>query len=459
MSDKISPSLAVERNGMLRGVLANASVLLAGKSVTAVLSLGYMALAARALGIEQFGVLILIHAYAQTVGEICKFQSWQAIIHYGTAPLREGRGAAFRHLLRFSLLLDLISAVAGTLIGVAGAALLGSWLGWTSAATPAATLYATSIAFMVMATPIGVLRLFDRFDLMAAQGNVGALVRLVGAGLALLFGGDLIVFLAVWYAASVMTCCALFGSAWWQLRRRGHLGPTQRSEGGLTSGFPGLWRFVWTTNFNSTLNIGSKQLTVLLIGAMLGPREAALFRVARQFGDAIAKPARLLVPALYPELAHLWSSGKLGDLRRLVLQVGTIAGIVALLLVSAVLVAGGPALRLVMGPDFAEGAEIMAWVVAAAAVGVAGLPFEPLLISVGEASSALLIRAVTIALYLPAALILVDRLGLVGAGIGILGGALVLFASQFWAVLRWHRANSGPDRPARTGATPGEGGP
>src|SRR5690606_7662942 len=150
---------------------------------------------------------------------------------------------------------------------------------------------------------------------------------------------------------------------------------------------------------------------------------------------------------------------KLGDLRRLVLQVGTIAGIVALLLVSAVLVAGGPALRLVMGPDFAEGAEIMAWVVAAAAVGGAGLPVEPLLVSVGAACSAPLTRAVTVAVYLAAALILVDRPGLVRAGVGILGGAGVVFASQFWAVLRWHRAKSGPDRPSRTAAAPGEGGP
>lgn len=447
MHDELAPSPAAARGGMLRRVLTNASVLLAGKSVTAILSLGYMALAARALGIEQFGILILIHAYAQTVGDICKFQSWQAIIHYGTAPLRERRIADFRRLLRFSLLLDLLSAVAGALIGVAGAAFLGPWLGWSAEAMPAAVLYATSIAFLVAATPTGVLRLVDRFDLMAAHGNVGALVRLLGAGAAFVLGGDLTVFLAVWYGASVLTCCALFGSAWWQLRRRGCLDPmeppAEPALKGLTAGFPGLWKFVWATNLNSTLNIGFRQLTVLVIGAMLGPREAALFRVARQISDAIAKPTRLLVPALYPELAQLWSSRRLVDLRRLVLQIGAIAGGAAVLLVSLVLLAAAPALRVIMGPDFVQGADIMVWLVTAAAVGVAGLPFEPLLISVGEASAALLIRAATMILYLPALLLLVDRYGVEGAGIGILGGALLLFASQFVAVLRWNRSASG----------------
>ncbi|BBK30441.1 O-antigen/teichoic acid export membrane protein [Stella humosa] len=451
-----APSLAVARRGMLRGVLANASVLLAGKSVGAVLSLAYMALAARTLGIEQFGVLILIHAFAQTVSEISKFQSWQAIIHYGTVPLREGRLGDFRRLLRFSLRLDLYSAIAGMLLGVAGAAWLGPWLGWTPAAVPAAMLYTTSVAFMVAATPTGVLRLVDRFDLMAVQGNVASLVRLVGAGFAFVLGGDLLVFLAVWYGASLLSCATLFGCAWQQLGRRGWLAAMPAGGPRGAAGFPGLWKFVWTTNLNSTLNIGFKQLTVLMIGAMLGAREAALFRVARQVGDAIAKPARLLVPALYPELADLWASRKLGDLRRLVFQVGVIAAVVALVLVSAVLLTAAPALRLVMGPEFEAGAAIMVWVVAAAAVGVAALPFEPLLISVGEASAALVIRAVTIALYLPAALFLVDRYGLTGAGAGILGGALLLFACQFAAVLRWHHGQSGGGRGRPRAAGPGE---
>ncbi|BBK41106.1 teichoic acid transporter [Allostella vacuolata] len=437
---------------MLRGVLANASVLLAGKSVAAVLTLAHTALAARALGIEQFGVLILIHAYAQTIGDICKFQSWQAIIHYGTGPLRDGRLGDFGRLLRFSLRLDLLSAVAGTLIGVAGAAYLGRWLGWPADSLPAAMLYATSVAFTVMATPTGVLRLVDRFDLMAVQSNVAALVRLVGAVAVFASGGGLGAFLAVWYAASVAAWIALFGSAWWQLRRRGYLAPVERAPDGLGGGFPGLWKFVWITNFNTTINIGFKQLTVLLIGAMLGPREAALFRVARQVGDAIAKPARLLIPALYPELAQLWSSGKVADLRRLVLQVGLIAGGVAILLVAVVLAAGGPLLRVVMGPGFAEGAAIMAWLVAAAAVGVAALPFEPLLISVGHASSALVIRIVTIILYLPAALVLVDRYALLGAGIAVLAGAVMLFFGQFIAVLRWNRAT--PRTPREPEAVP-----
>ncbi len=84
------------RDGVLRRVLANTGVLLGGRAVNAVLSLGYMALAARSLGIGAFGVLVLINTFAQFVSDVAKFQAWQTILHFGAAPLAEGRRADFQ---------------------------------------------------------------------------------------------------------------------------------------------------------------------------------------------------------------------------------------------------------------------------------------------------------------------------------------------------------------------------
>ncbi len=37
------------------------------------------------------GVLVLINAFAQFLGEVAKFQSWQTILQYGAAPFAESR--------------------------------------------------------------------------------------------------------------------------------------------------------------------------------------------------------------------------------------------------------------------------------------------------------------------------------------------------------------------------------
>ena len=86
-----------------------------------------------------------------------------------------------------------------------------------------AALYATSTFFMVTATPIGLLRLFDRFDLLARRDALGAAVRLAGAALAAAFGGGLPAFLGAWYAAVALGGLALIAGAWTELRRRGLL--------------------------------------------------------------------------------------------------------------------------------------------------------------------------------------------------------------------------------------------
>src|SRR5262252_7369776 len=103
---------------ILRRVLANAGMLLGGRSVNAVVGLGYIALAARALGATEMGVLVLIQSFAEFLGEVVKFQSWQTLLHFGSRPLGEDRRADFQQVLRLTALLDLGSTLLGIAVGV-----------------------------------------------------------------------------------------------------------------------------------------------------------------------------------------------------------------------------------------------------------------------------------------------------------------------------------------------------
>ena len=56
------------------------------------------------------------------------------------------------------------------------------------------------------------------------------------------------------------------------------------------------WRFVWSTNLSGSLNVGSKQVLILLIGAIEG-ETAGGYRVASQLGQALVCANR--VQAIY----------------------------------------------------------------------------------------------------------------------------------------------------------------
>ena len=447
----VSASQANEIAGVrpiLRRVLSNAGLLLGGRTVNAVIGLGYVALAARALGAAELGVLVLIQAFAEFLGEVVKFQSWQTLLHFGARPLAEGRKTDFQQVLRLTLALDVGSTLIGLAVGVVGALAFAGVLGWSTEQAPAAALAMVSIAFMVSATPVGLLRLFDRFDVMARQAALISVLRTGGAAVAFALGSGMEGFLFAWVLGTIGSWLYLAGAAFAELRRRELLeGFTWR--GPLAKGLPGAWRFAWNTNLTATLDVAFTSVTTLMVGALVGPAQAAFWRVGRQVADAAAKPAKLLTPALYPELARLRADDRHDAMWRLVKQVGLLAGGVGLLLLGLAVVAGKPLLTLILGDGFAPAAGVMIWQVGAAVIGILALPLEPMLISLGNPGAAVRVRLVVSIAFLAALPVLVDQFGVTGAGAGLVGAAALLAVGMLLFILRenGNRRASAPTAP------------
>jgi O-antigen/teichoic acid export membrane protein len=411
-------------SNVLKRVLANAGTLLGGRTVNALVGLAYIAMTARGLGAVQMGMLVLINAYAQFLGDVAKFQSWQTVLQYGAKPMLEDDRPRFQQVLRFSMLLDLIGAAVGVALGVGGALLLGSAFGWPKELAPAAALYALSIAMMTSATSVGLLRLFDRFRFLAAEQAVSSAVRLAGCAVCFFFHASIGWFLAAWAAGTVASFLYVLGVAWWDLARRKLLQGFTLA-GPLSEGLPGAWRFAWATNFNGSLDTAFTHVITLVVGAVLGPAQAALWRVGRQVADGMAKPAKLLVPALYPELAKLKATGGEKEMHKLAGQIGVMGGAVAGVLLLLCVLFGGPLLTLVMGKPFA-----------AAAIGMLALPLEPMLVSMNKAGFALRVRGVVCAIYLVALVPVIRALGLTGAGAALVAAAAAMALGMFWALRR-----------------------
>lgn len=425
---------------VLGRVLANAAVLLGGRVANAVMGLAAIALTARALGLTSFGVLILIHAFAQFLGETVKFQSWQTVLHYGARPLAEGRPADFGKVLRFTLALDAIGAIVGVAVGLIATLAFGDRLGLSPEHRPAAALYVLSVAFMVSATPMGLLRLLDRFDVLARQTALVALVRLIGCGIGFVTAASMPVFLVFWAAGVVAGFVYIAWAAWSELKARGLLSGLTWRGGPLTEGMPGAWRFAWSTNLSATVDVAFTHVITLALGALVGPAQAALWRIGRQVADAIAKPARLLTASLYPELARLHAGeGGQAGMWRLARVIGLLAGVLGVALMGLTLGGGEWLLRITMGPQFTQAATLMTWQVGAAVIGLVALPFEPMLVSLGRAGTALWVRLLVCVAYLALLGPVVTRFGALGAAVALVIASALMALGMFVCVFHNRR--------------------
>ena len=420
---------------LLGQVLANAGVMLTGRAANAVISLAYLAAAARMLGVRDVGVLILINAFALLVGELIKFNSWQTILHFGAAPLEAGRRTDLQQVVRFTVVTDLVSGLAGVAVAVIATLAVGDRLGWGGEHAVGAALYSLSILFMTPAAPLGLLRLFNRFDLLAVQTPVCSAVRLGGSALALVAGVSLNLFLAVWALGTVISFIYVVVVCIREMARRDML-EGFRWRGPLAQGLPGAWRFAWATNLSGSADTAFTHGVTLVVGAVVGPAAAALWRIGRQVADAMVKPAKLLIPALYPELARLHVTDGEGAMRRLALQVGLVGGAVATVLLAVSAVAGKPLLVFVLGESFGAGAGVMTWQVAAGVIGIWALPLEPMLVSLGRPGEALKVRLAVAAVLLMVLAPVIKAYGLNGAGAALVCAMLALAVGMFLMLQR-----------------------
>lgn len=395
---------------MIRRALTNTGWLMGARGINAVLSLGYLAMATRALGLQGFGQFILCITFAQAITGLASFQTWQAVVRWGQ---REERAA---DAVGFALALDLLTLTAGTLAAALLLAFAGAWLP-VQAELRVETFALTVVSLLaIRSTPTGILRLHNRYAQAAAADSVTSVVRILGAGVAVLFAPAIASFIAVWALAEVATAAAYWAYArhyrLFDLRRIS-LTRLPRTEGRA-------WSFVWGTGLSGMLLIASRQILVLLVGAIGGAALAGIYRVAAQLGEGLLKLAQALLRATYPELVRDPEAAR--DIAARIGKIATLTGVTVILLA----VLGGQWVILtIAGREYAPAYGPMILLSAAAAIELAGASLEALLVSRGHALRNFLLRAVPTLLAIGSLPILVPGAGAAGAAGAVLAASVL----------------------------------
>ncbi len=427
------------KDGVFRAVLRNAGYLGSTKALGAVFGLLALIAAGHALDPVTFGVLMLIHTYALGAGAITKFQSWQLILRYGGPALERDDRRTVEDSIRFAFGLDVASGLIGMVAAMLALPFLATRFGIDRAHLPIALIYCTLVPTMAAATPSGVLRLLDRFDLLAQQQIVTPALRVLGAGVAYFTGLGLIGFVITWYLADILGDLLLWAFAIRQLRRRNMLGSLRPGLFGVARRLPGSWGFAWTTNIAISLNAGWGPIGNLVVGGILGPAPAGLYKIAITLLDSAGKPADMLTKGFYPEIVRLDPSST--HPWRLAVRTGAIAGGIALLVVIAILLGGKPFIGL-FGHKYIAAYGLLTLMMFSLMVEMASFPLESLLYMVGRQRAALVAQAAGTLGYLGMLAVLAHRFGLSGAGSAYLLGTAMLALFLLVPVLTSYRDRS-----------------
>lgn len=401
---------------LFKRFVGNSSQLLGGSVVKSGLGFVAVVLAARGLGPEKYGLLVLVQTYVLIVDNLVNFQSWQALIKYGADALEDENLLDFKCLIKIGTILDAGSAVFGTILIAAGAIVLETFGGWSSEFALMLMTYSGVVLFNLKGTPTAVLRLFDRFGLFALQKVVAGAFRLSGVGLAFMMDATIWGYMLAWMIGDVVGYILLLILGWRELVLRGYVDIFQTSTSGLVDRFPEIWSYVWTTNMSGSVKMTVRRLDNVIVATVLGTTALGLYEVVKKFSSVANRLSSPFYQAVYPELSKLWSRGDRDGFVRLVLQTTAIAGLGAFVIWGGFLVFGEPVLTYTVGMDYVEAYPVLLWYVFAVGIEVASFSFTPALLAMGHPRTQFVILVVAAALYIGVLFGLLLQFGLLGAG-------------------------------------------
>lgn len=428
----------------MKRVFANMGWLLGGRGFNAVLSLVYLAIAARTLGTVGFGYMALIIALGQAITGFSSFQTWQFIVRWGADPDNPGVDIArAREATGFAVALDLLSFAGGTVASAVLVLTAPLWLDVPPDLMWLTFWYCVISVATIRTTPTGMLRLHNEYGKATWAEAVQPIIRAGGAVLAWWLMPNVTGFILAFAASEVGTALAL----WFVAVRVQPVSLASVSLKAIPARHGGVWRFVVSTNLSSSLAVAGKQVMILLVGTFGGAYLAGGFRIANQLGVALIALAQTISKAILPELVQSRDSAV--EMARRMANIAAIAGVTAV--VTAILF-GRAGLALIAGEQFTGFYWAMIILSIAGAVELVGASLESLLISAGKAHVAFLVRLFPTILALVMLELAIDWKGAQGAGFAVLGSSVLTVVGFYLAIVNLKQFRLVVDEPNEEGA-------
>lgn len=418
MIEKIAQRRFLSDTIFLR-MFKNASWLVSGNFLAAAIGFINVALSARILGVELFGIFVLITTYAAIIDRLVNFQVWQSLIRYGSQAIANKDNERFRRLIKFSGILDLGSALSGAAVGVILAPVVGALMGFDNQQILLLALFNLVTVTHWAGVPTAILRLYNRYRTLALQNTVSALIALIGLLIVWFHGGDLVGVILIYGISQICGNVFLVFNGLKVLHKSEAKGFASVPLDGVRAENPGILKFIVYTNIESSVKI-LRQLDVFIIKYLLSSEAVGFYRIARRLADMLTMAIDPFFHAIYPELTRLFAARDKARFEELMWRSSLLVGSGAVVALAGFIVCGEWFISAVFGADFANAYTVVVICIGAMVVWAMAQPLSPALYAIGYVNVGYYIHLLTAVLYLGLLYIMSIKWQIIGAALALL---------------------------------------
>ncbi|MCX7822543.1 MAG: oligosaccharide flippase family protein [Syntrophobacterales bacterium] len=285
-------------------LLRQVSILLSGDAGARLLSLITLTLTVRTTGAELFGVIVVSEAYAKLIDRLFNFQSWTGIIRFGAQAIQDNNQTALKHYIRVGFYLDILSSLVGFLFAFFMAPFVVKFFKWDPTMVYAIKAYSFLVMFNFTGTAIGILRLTEKFSLLAWQRIFYASIKLIAVSSGWLMKEGLKFFLLSWVLSEILGYIFLIVSAFIVMRKKKWIRKDHGSSLSQHYSIGAFIRFTLWTNLSSTVDIPSKFLDTFIVSSFVSLEAAGVYKVFQQIGHVLKKPMEPFYQVIYPHFSN-----------------------------------------------------------------------------------------------------------------------------------------------------------
>ena len=388
--------------------------LLSADVFSLLIALASLSITAKILSVEDFGLLMLVQAYIAIAGQIVSFRTVIPIVKYGVDCLSHDDRDGFISLIRIGFGIDFLSGAVGFMLAVGIAWVLSSVLAWSDTTRYLLSVYCLILLFDLTGPSIGILRIFDRFDLISLQQISFQILRLLLLMICWRQEWGLKTVAYIWIGCEIFAYLLMFILGMHQLRLQNiRLLDT-------VSAFAKRREFIYFTianNINASMRIIAQNLDILLVGLFWGKSSAGSYKLAVQLGSLSFRAVQPIAQILLPKFTYLLNKGEKHELLKLMKEITLISSAVFIVIYLSVAIAGKQLIAILFGSNYSQVYDIMMVYLIAAGVATATIILIPFLYAHGLTKFCLKVEFITTLSYSLVLLSLVYFYGVYGAAI------------------------------------------
>ncbi|MEZ5680507.1 MAG: lipopolysaccharide biosynthesis protein [Erythrobacter sp.] len=421
---------------VLRSRIESVLHLMTGSVGNAIVMIGSIAFATRALGPEAFGVLAMTLAVGRVCERIVRFESWQPLVRFAATEEETSDPERLSRLYLFGLILDVAGAWVAALLSIVVGFVLTSYFDFPPQMFTLVAIYALAIALNLRGMSSAVMRMAGMFRTMAYIVFIAGFLRLILAGICYWAGAGLTTFVWVWTLCQVVDALLYNFIAFRQLARQGTPSPLRARVGNLMRDYPGFLGFAFTTNASSALRTITHEADTLIVGALTDSSEAAgFYHIAKRMAKVAMSCGEMIQMVVYPDLARMWVGQVTAKFRKTVVSIQGLLALIMGSILAVALLAGKPLVALAFGAEFVPAYTILVAHLVAVFLIMHAAPARSALLAMNRPQYVLMTASCSTVVFLAIAFYAIPIYGAIGASFAHIGfGCLtaVLLDASMW---------------------------